>query len=362
MPDALPPKPSLKLNSDLQDLMDRALLFLGRLDSVTLLLPDTALFLYSYVRKEAVLSAQIEGTQSSLSDLLLFEMKGMPGVPIDDVQEASNYVAAIEHGIMRLKEGFPLSLRLIKEIHKILLSKGRGARRNPGEFRKSQNWVGGTRPGNASYVPTPADMVMQCMGDLEKFLHNEPERVPVLIKTALSHVQFESIHPFLDGNGRLGRLLITLILCHEEVLKEPMLYLSLFFKTNRDEYYERLQNVRTDGDWDGWLQFFFHAVIETAAQAVKTTHDLMALAEEDRKRIQTIGKASGSALTVHHSLIQRPVISIQKVCEISGLQPNTVNSALKKLIELGLVSELSGKKRGRLFGYTNYITVLGEGT
>jgi Fic family protein len=362
VPAPLPPNPPVILDAGLQDLMDRALLALGRLDSVTLLLPDAAVFLYSYVRKEAVLSAQIEGTQSSLSDLLLFEVEGVPGVPMDDVREASNYVSAMEHGLKRLGENFPLSLRLIREIHAVLLSGGRGAGRQPGEFRTSQNWIGGTRPGNARYVPPPADRLAQCLGDLEKFLHDDPVRLPVLVKAALAHVQFETIHPFLDGNGRLGRLLVTLVLCNEKVLRQPMLYLSLFFKAHRDKYYELLQQVRVDGDFERWIEFFLTAVKETADQAVDTAHKLLSISEEDRKHIQTLGRAAGSALRVHYALLQRPVLTIPKIQEMTGLQPNTVMSSLERLIKLGMVNEITGKLRNRVFVYNNYIQILNEGT
>ena len=233
VPAPLPPRPPIDWTAELRSKFDQALLALGRLDSVSTLLPDTSLFLYMYVRKEAVLSSMIEGTQSSLSDLLLFELDQEPGVPLDDVREVSNYVAALDHGLRLLEGGLPLSLRLFREIHGVLLNKGRGAHQAPGEFRRSQNWIGGTRPGNAAFVPPPAEEVPECMSNLELFLHDQPEPTPVLLKAALAHVQFETIHPFLDGNGRLGRLLITLLLCEQKVLREPMLYLSLYFKTHR---------------------------------------------------------------------------------------------------------------------------------
>jgi len=362
IPNPLPPDPPINIYPGLQEIMDQALLALGRLDSVTILLPDTSIFLYSYIRKEAVLSAQIEGTQSSLSDLLLFEMEGIPGVPIDDVKEASNYVAAMEHGLKRLSEDFPLSLRLVREIHEILLAGGRGASRQPGEFRTSQNWLGGSRPGNAKYVPAPPDRLTQCLGDYEKFLNDIPVRMPVLIKTALAHSQFETIHPFLDGNGRLGRLLITLILCNEKVIRQPMLYLSLYFKTHREQYYELLQQTRVDGDFELWIEFFLTAIKETADQAVSTAHKLLLMTDEDRKRVQSLGRAAGSALRVHHALLQRPLLSISKLQEMTGLQPNTVMSSLQHLLKLRLVKEITGKKRDRVFGYSNYIKTLNEGT
>jgi len=361
-PAPLPPEPPVALDPKLQDLMDQALLALGRLDSVTILLPDTSIFLYSYIRKEAVLSAQIEGTQSSLSDLLLFEMEGAPGVPVDDVREASNYVTAMEHGLKRIEEGFPLSLRLIREIHAMLLAEGRGATRQPGEFRSTQNWLGGTRPGNAKYVPTPPDRLMQCMGDLEKFLHDMPVRVPVLLKAALAHSQFETIHPFLDGNGRLGRLLITLILCNEKVIRQPMLYLSLYFKAHREQYYELLQQTRVDGDFEKWVEFFLTAVKDTAEQAVNTAHKLLIMTDEDRRHVQSLGRAAGSALRVHHALMQRPVLTIPRMQELTGLQPNTIMSSLNHLIRLKLVREVTGRRRDRVFGYTRYIKTLNEGT
>ncbi len=225
IPAPLPPHPPIEWTPDLCSKFDQALLSLGRLDSVSTLLPDTSLFLYMYVRKEALLSSMIEGTQSSLSDLLMFELDQEPGVPLDDVRGVVNYVAALDHGLRMLKEGLPLSMRLIREIHGVLFAKGRGNHQTPGEFRRSQDWIGGTRPGNAAFVPPPADAVMESMNKLELFLHDQPEATPVLLKAALAHVQFETIHPFLDGNGRLGRLLITLLLCEQKVLKEPMLYL-----------------------------------------------------------------------------------------------------------------------------------------
>lgn len=362
IPDPLPPQPPLEINAKLRDLTDQALLALGRLDSVALLLPDTSLFLYMYIRKEAVLSSQIEGTQSSLSDLLLFEIDAAPSVPLADVQEVSNYVAAMNHGLKRIREGLPLSLRLIKEIHAILLSKGRGGDKSPGQFRQSQNWIGGTRPGNALFVPPPPDKVVDCMGELEKFFHDKPQRTPILIKAALSHVQFETIHPFLDGNGRLGRLLITLLFCVEGVIKEPMLYLSLYFKTHRQQYYDMLQTVRTEGDWEKWLEFFVTAVKETSEQAVQTANSLMKIAEEDREKIKSIGRLAGSAMRVHHALLEKPVISISKACETTGLWTTTVTTVMKHLEKLNIVKEITGARRNRLYSYVSYINVLNEGT
>jgi Fic family protein len=244
IPHPLPPK-DFTLSQVHFDLLEKANRALGKLDGLSQLLPNVSLFIYWYVRKEAVLSSQIEGTQSSLSDLLLYEENEAPSVPIEDVEEVSQYVAAVNYGLKRLNDGFPMSLRLIKEIHEVLLSTGRGSTKSPGEFRRSQNWIGGTRPGNARFVPPPPENLLDLLSDLEKFLHDIPERTPTLIKAALAHAQFETIHPFLDGNGRLGRLLIILILCAENAIQEPTLYLSLFFKRHREIYYELLQTVRT---------------------------------------------------------------------------------------------------------------------
>ncbi|MEQ1834301.1 MAG: Fic/DOC family N-terminal domain-containing protein, partial [Candidatus Eisenbacteria bacterium] len=238
VPSPLPPEPALQTGGELEQRLSRADIALGRLDGVSSNLPDTHLFLYSYVRKEAVLSSQIEGTQSSLSDLLLFELDEVPGVPIDDVVESSNYVAALEHGLTRVREGLPLSNRLLREMHAKLLARGRGQDRSPGEFRHTQNWIGGTRPGDAHFVPPPPSALGDAMSDLERFLHDDNQRTPTLLKAALSHVQFETIHPFLDGNGRMGRLLITMLLCLEGVLHQPVLYLSLYLKQHRARYYE----------------------------------------------------------------------------------------------------------------------------
>ncbi len=362
IPAALPPTPPIEWSSELREKFDQALLALGRLDSVSVLLPDTSLFLYMYVRKEAVLSSMIEGTQSSLSDLLLFEFKHQPGVPLDDVQEVSNYVAALNHGLKRLGEEFPLSLRLFKEIHSILLSKGRGKECDPGEFRRSQNWIGGSRPGNTAFVPPPPEYVQECMGTLELFLHDQPNKTPVLIKAALAHVQFETIHPFLDGNGRLGRLIITLLLCSEKILKEPMLYLSLYFKTHRQRYYELLNEVRLTGNWEIWLDFFADAIIHTATRAVETTQQLMKLSSEDGLRINGLKRISGSAHLVHKAMLERPMSSPNWIQEKTQLSPATVNACLRELEKLGIVKEITGQKRNRLYSYVEYIQIMNEGT
>lgn len=362
IPSDLPPSPPIVWTHALRERFDNALLALGRLDSVSALLPNVSLFLYTYVRKEAVLSSMIEGTQSSLSDLLLFELDQQPGVPVGDVREVSNYVAAMNHGLKRLREGFPLSLRLLREIHAKLLAQGRGSGKDPGEFRTSQNWIGGTRPGNAAFVPPPPQHVLACMNALELFLHDRPEPTPMLLKAALAHVQLETIHPFLDGNGRLGRLLIALLLCERQALRQPMLYLSLFFKTHRQTYYELLNRVRLEGDWESWLDFFAEAVIVTAGQAVDTARRLEAMAQEDRARIQTLGRAAGSVLRLHHELLSQPIFTSQHLAKKTGLTPMTVNKALALLCRLGVVRELTGHRRNRVFSYSAYIAILNEGT
>ncbi len=362
LPSPLPPDPLIDWTPELRGKFDQALLALGRLDSVSVLLPETSLFIYTYIRKEAVLSSQIEGTQSSLSDLLLFELEQQPGVPMDDVQEVSNYVTALDHGLARLEEGFPLSLRLIKEMHNELLSKGRGSEKQPGEFRRSQNWIGGTRPGNAIFVPPSPENVQECMGALELFLHDQPAHTPTLLKAALAHVQFETIHPFLDGNGRLGRLLITLLLCADKVLKAPMLYLSLYFKTHRQRYYDLLNEIRQTGDWEAWLDFFADAVIETATQAVDTVQRLLALAETDRRRIQELGRISGSVQVTHHAMMERPIASPVWLRDKTGLSLTTIGTSLERLEGLGIVKELTGQKRNRLYAYTQYISIMNQGT
>lgn len=361
-PAPLPPSPPLELsNSDL-DLMDRARGALGRLDGIATLLPDPALFIYYYVRKEAVLSSQIEGTQSSLSDLLLYESEEIVGVPLDDVREVSSYVAAMTYGLQRLREGFPLSLRLLREIHGHLLASGRGSNCSPGEFRTTQNWIGGSRPGNAQFVPPPPHLIMECMGALERFLHDDPIRLPILIKAGLAHVQFETIHPFLDGNGRVGRLLITLLFCAESVLTQPVLYLSLYFKQHRQTYYQLLQRVREEGAWEEWLRFFFRGVLETSDQAVRTAQQTVRLFDDHRQRIESAGRAVGTTLRVHTHLQRRPFASITEAARALGLSIPTVSKTFEQLGQLGILRELTGRQRSRLFVYHPYMQLLQEGT
>jgi Fic family protein len=359
IPNRLPPNPSLVLDARLSDALERANRALGRLDGLALLLPDLSLFLYYYVRKEAVLSSQIEGTQSSLSDLLLFESDELPGVPLDDVQEVSNYVAAVNYGMERIEAGAPLTLRLIREIHQVLLSKGRGEEKQPGEFRRSQNWIGGSRPGNARFVPPPPQEVLPALSDWEKFLHDMPERTSTLIKAGLLHVQFETIHPFLDGNGRIGRLIIPLLLCYEKALEQPLLYLSLYLKTHRDTYYDLLQRVRLEGDWETWMLFFLEGVAETAEQATKTAQSIFRQTNQDRERIESLGRAAGSAIRLQLWMQRKPIFSIGEAASSLQLTPQTVISAVERLQTLGIVKEISGRQRGQIFVYEPLLNLLG---
>jgi Fic family protein len=362
LPQPLPPRPPLAFDGRLQQGLEAALLAIGRLDGVSTLLPDKSLFLYSYVRKEAVLSSQIEGTQSSLSDLLLFELDETPGVPLDDVVEVSNYVAALDHGLARLREGFPLSLRLIREIHGVLLSGGRGSGKDPGEFRRSQNWIGGSRPATAAFVPPPHTAVPECMTALERFLHADDDGLPVLVRAGLSHVQFETIHPFLDGNGRVGRLLITLLLCHAGVLRDPLLYLSLYLKERRPEYYRLLDAIRREGDWEEWLAFLLEGIRLTAAGAVDTAQRLATLFRDDRTKIESQGRRAGSALRVHEAIKARPILSMPEICRTTGLSFPAASSAMQLLVDTAVARELTGKRRNRLFVYDRYLGILNEGT
>lgn len=364
IPDPLPPNPELELSSDLKHQFEAANQSLGRLDGMTQLLPDTSLFIYFYVRKEAVLSSQIEGTQSSLSDLLLFENEQQPSTPIDDVEEVSNYVAALEHGLRRIREDdFPISVRLFKDMHEILLQSGRGSDMQPGELRESQNWIGGTRPGNAEFVPPPPHAVRDCLGELEKFLHDRKGQFRTTLKAALAHAQFETIHPFLDGNGRLGRLLVTLLFCAEGVLREPTLYLSLYFKRYRDEYYTRLQRIRTDGEWEEWVEFFLVGIERVASQAVTSARDILEMFERDRERIELeLGQAARSALQVHEHLQTDPITTIGRIADEAAPSQPTVGRAMNRLEDLGIVEELTGKQRNRVWAYTEYLDILDEGT
>lgn len=358
IPAALPPDPPVVWPPALRRRFDDALVALGRLDALSAHLSNAALLLYSFVRKEAVLSSQIEGTQSSLADLLLYEIDEQPGVPLADVREVSRCVAALEHGLKKLRGGLPLSMRLLCGMHEVLLSHPGGRGKTPGEVRRSQVWIGGTRPGNAAFVPPPVHALADCLTSFERFLNDQPEPTPPLIKAALAHAQFETIHPFLDGNGRLGRLLIVLQLVADGVLREPMLYPSLFFKTHRALYYELLNEVRLHGDWERWLDFFAEGVQVSATQAVATANVLLALVSADRDRIAGLGRAATSALAIHHALQRQPIVTSAALVKATGLTAATVNKSLAHLERLGVVTELTNQRRGRVFAYRRYVDEL----
>ncbi|MFP4063048.1 MAG: Fic family protein [Halochromatium sp.] len=361
VPHELPPEPPPAIVGPRARLHEQALLACGRLDAVTSLLPEPDLFLYAYVRREALVSSQIEGTQSSLSDLLLFELEEVPGVPFDDVTEVSNYIAALEHGLSRLREGFPLSNRLLREMHGRLLAGGRGTDKQAGDFRRSQNWIGGTRPGNAHHVPPPPAELEGSMAALERFLHDDQLPFSALVKAALAHVQFETIHPFLDGNGRIGRLLIALVLHHEGVLRQPLLYLSLYFKQHREEYYRLLDVTREQGDWEAWLDFFLEGVLTTANGAVDTAHRLQALFQQDAAEIHSLGRAAANTLRVFDGFRARPLASISDLAARTGMPFPTAARAVAALEKLGTVQEITGRSRNRIYAYSKYIDILQEG-
>jgi Fic family protein len=362
-PSPLPPSPQLRVNPSLQNLLDAANQALGRLDGITLLLPDPDQFLYTYIRKEAVLSSQIEGTQSSLSDLLLFENEAAPGVPRHDTEETANYIAAMNHGVNSIaSDTLPVSNRLLREVHARLLSTGRGADKSPGEFRRDQNWLGGSRPANARYVPPPWTEVVPLMSDLERFLHDDPAPTPILIKAALAHAQFETIHPFLDGNGRLGRLLITLLLFADGVLKRPLLYLSLYLKQNRDSYYDHLQRVRAEGAWEEWLQFFLEGVVEVATSTTETTRRIVHMIERDRQRIHELGRAAATSHRIHDLAARYVVIRAPRAAAQLQLSEPPVYAAVSRLEELGILREVTGRQRGKVYVYDEYLQLLNEGT
>jgi Fic family protein len=310
-----------------------------------------------YVRKEAVLSSQIEGTQSTLTELLEYENSETPGVPVEDVREVSRYVSALRFAVDQIGAGFPMSLRLIRDTHGVLMTGGRGAHQTPGEFRRTQNWIGGTRPSTARFVPPPPHELMRALGDLERFIV-EGNATPI-VKAGLAHAQFETIHPFLDGNGRLGRLLITMILCAEDTLAQPFLYLSLYFKQHRDDYYTALQRVRSDGDWEGWMAYYLEGVDWTARQTTATTIQLLELFRSDRERVVAATRG-GSTLRVYEEMQRRVIVSIRRVSETLGVSIPTVTSSLRRLEEMGIVRETTGRTYGRMFAYHRQLEILNE--
>jgi len=360
VPSPLPPKPSIEVDK-LYPYLEKATLALAELNSIAKIIPNISLFIYMYVRKEALLSSQIEGTQSSFSDLILFEHHQKPNISVDDVEEVSRYVQAINYGLERLKNNFPLSLKLICEIHSILLSSSRGENKLPGEFRRSQNWIGGSRPGNALFVPPPVENLMDCLSNLETFFHENKSTLPSLIKAGIAHAQFETIHPFLDGNGRLGRLLISLILYKEGLLEEPILYLSVYFKQNRNIYYDLLQQVRLKGTWETWLEFFLEGVTESAKQAISSAKKINLLFEEDLLKIQGLGRQRLSCIEVLEYLKTMPQTSVPSLSRDLGLTPPTIRSTFNAMLKLGILEEITGKQRDKVYVYRKYLDILSEG-
>ena len=358
-PNKLYPDPPLNLDKELLELLSKADIAIGRLDSLGDFIPDAGLFVFMYVRKEAVISSQIEGTQATLIDVLEYEAEG-GDEEASGVDEVVNYINAMNHGLDEIgsESGLPLSLRLIKDIHRLLLAGVRGENRTPGEFRVSQNWIGGSSPSSAVFVPPAVHDMSEALNDFEKFL-TQDEELPVLVRTALLHYQFETIHPFLDGNGRVGRLMVTFYLCHEGVLKHPLLYLSFFLKKNRQDYYALLQNVRDTGDYESWVKFFLRGIIETAEEAVRTARSIIELKNDDRTKLHALGRGMNSGILLHEALFKRPRISVntaQKLAQLNSYKAaaNLVN----KFVKLGILSEVSGRERYRTYEYSKYLEIL----
>jgi Fic family protein len=361
VPAPLPPQPPIILAGELQRLLSEADMALGRLDGSIQTLPNPDLFVFMYVRKEAVLSSQIEGTQSSLQDLLAAEAQLFTPEAPKDVDEVVNYVAAMNHGLARLPE-LPVSVRLIREIHEKLLAGVRGARLAPGELRRTQNWIGpaGSTLNDASFIPPPPDIVPQALGDLEKFLHAASD-LPLLIKIGLAHAQFETVHPFLDVNGRIGRLLITFLLCERGVLHKPVLYLSHYFKRHRQRYYDLLQATRDHGAWEDWLQFFLRGVAEVSVQATETSRRILALRETHRTTIaDNLGYSAGNGHRVLERLYERPILSVNEVRDLTGTTFPAANALVERLVKIGILSEVTGQARNRRFRYDAYVHLFDE--
>lgn len=359
VPDPLPPP--INWTQALHDKFDKAALNLGRLDSVSTLLPETALLRDVCIRQEAIFSSKIEGIHVSLSDLLVFEQGQWPKMNSDDVQEVSNYVQAIRHGLRLLREGQPVSIQMIREIHGILFGKGRGESLGPGQFRRIQNWIGGRSPCNAIFVPPPPDQVTECMNQFQRFLSDQPEQTRVLLKAALAHVQFESIHPFIDGNGRAGRLLITLLLCEQKVLQEPMLYFSAYIMAHQQCYYELLNNTHKSTDWVPWLEFFADGVIEIAIKSMGMARELHALSERDHARISEHDRKTTSESLVHNVLLACPIVTSDHLISKTGLSRATVHKVVKKFMRLGMVREGTARRRDHIFVYSEYTEIMKRG-
>lgn len=361
VPNPLPPIPPLDA-ADLQESLAEAHMALGYLDALLTRVPSIEPLLYSYVRREAVFSSQIEGVNSSFEDLLMHELGGRTRSTEADNSETGDYVTALLHGVGRMREGFPLSNRLLREAHAVLMPMETKSHLTPGDFRRSQNWIGGRSPEVAAYVPPPAADVPDCMSQLEQFLHDPAMALPAIVRAGLAHAQFESIHPFLDGNGRVGRVLIALIMEQEEVLTEPALYLSLYFKRHQAQYYALLSQLRDHGDWELWLRYFIDGVAWTAGDCIAKAEELSELFERDRELLLQQGRRSRSALQVHDAFVQRPMLNLAELQRMSGLSPGACASSIETLHREGIVSERTGQQRNRIFAYDRYVEILSEGT
>jgi len=358
IPNPLPPRPHLSLDKETIEILSKADTAIGRLSGISEALPNPDLFVAMYVRKEAVLSSQIEGTEASLEDVLEYESENKPKTLPNDVTEVVNYVKAMNYGLKRIDE-LPLSLRLIKEIHDELMQGVRGGDKNPGEFRKTQNWIGpkGCTLNNARFIPPPPYEMMQALGDLEKYMRSKLDH-PLLVECGLMHHQFETIHPFLDGNGRIGRLLITFFLCHKEILKKPLLYLSHYFKQNRLEYYDRLMAVREKGDFESWIKFFLQGVANVADEVCKTSNSILRLKVKDKKKILTVYKETSMAAIFYEKLFDKPIVSIKDIAKIMNTTFPTASDVCMKLTKIDILNEITGKERNKLFAYKEYLDIL----
>lgn len=362
IPKPLPPDPFIELDDELQSLLSKADRALARLDGITTVLPNLDLFIGMYVKKEALLSSQIEGTEASMQGILEFEANLIPKEDINEVKQVINYIKAMNYGLERINE-FPLSLRLIKEIHKILLEGTRGRHRTPGEFKKSQNWIGppGSTIFNATYIPPPPDMMLSLMGDFEKYFYAE-DKIPDLVRIALIHAQFETIHPFLDGNGRIGRLFITFYLIWKKILAKPTLYLSFYLKKNKTAYYDLLMKIRTEGNWERWIKFFLKGIYITCDEATNTTHEIIKLKERLLTKIYEKGITSIYAVRLLDVLFETPLVSGKNAIDVLKISPVAINQLIKKFERIGILKEITGKQRYRKYIFRDYVDIIAKGT
>jgi len=362
IPNPLPPEPPLKYDDKLQSSLSEADRALAKLEGITTVLPNPDLFIAMYVKKEALLSSQIEGTQASLEGVLEFEANLIPKEDVNEIKEVINYIKALNYGIERL-EKLPMSLRLIKEIHKILIEGTRGSHRNPGEFRKSQNWIGpaGASLNEADFIPPPPDKVISSMNELEKFFHAE-DNIPPLVKIALIHAQFETIHPFLDGNGRIGRLIITFYLFWKKILSKPLLYLSFYLKKNRSEYYDLLMKIRNEGAWEDWMKFILKGVSQTSEEASNTAREIIGLKEELIKKLYENSISSIYAVKLIDLLFYTPLVSVKGVSKKFNISKETANELVNRFEKIGIIKEITGKQRYKKYSFKDYVDIIARGT